>query len=139
MEPEKLYTTAWLLNLIESGEAPEFLLFWGHRAKPNTVTQACFSQWWPSRFSVDGLTYETAEHWMMIVIEGNLHKFKQNEDLKDFLLATRGKVLVEASPVDAIWGIGLARDHEDALCPTKWRGPNLLGYALMTVRDMLEV
>lgn len=185
MEPKKIYTTAWLLDLIETGETPEFLLFWGHRAKPNAITQACFSQWWPSRFSVDGLTYETAEHWMMahkaklfgadeifskilanpdpgaakglgrkiqnfdankwdenklkIVIEGNLHKFKQNEDLKDFLLATRGKVLVEASPVDAIWGIGLARDHEDALFPTKWRGPNLLGYALMTVRDMLEV
>lgn len=184
MKLEREYTTAWLLDLMKSGESPEFLLFWGHRAKPNTVTQACFSQWWPASFSVEGQTYKTAEHWMMahkaklfgsdeifskilanpdpgaakgfgrkvqnfdahvwdenkvkIVIEGNFHKFKQNEDLKNFLLTTRGKVLVEASPVDSIWGIGLAGDHEDVLSPAKWRGPNLLGYALMTVRDLLE-
>ena len=72
------------------------------------------------------------------MVKGNLHKFQQNEDLGKFLLATGDKVLVEASPVDAIWGIGLAQDHEDALLPSKWRGPNLLGYALMTVRDLIR-
>nr|WP_276312566.1 NADAR domain-containing protein [Pseudoalteromonas rubra] len=42
-----------------------------------------------------------------------------------------------ASPVDKIWGIGLAEDHEFASVPQKWKGLNLLGYALMTVRDQL--
>jgi len=46
-------------------------------------------------------------------------------------------VLVEASPVDPIWGIGLAKDHPDALLPGKWKGTNLLGFALMEVRDEL--
>ena len=65
MKYEHKYDTQWLLDLINSGETPEYILFWGHRAKPNTVTKACFSQWWPSRFSVEKLTFETAEHWMM--------------------------------------------------------------------------
>ncbi|WP_370277665.1 NADAR family protein [Flavobacterium sp. J27] len=47
-----------------------------------------------------------------IVIQGNLHKFTQNKVLKEFLLNTKERVLVEASPVDAIWGIGLTADHE---------------------------
>lgn len=72
-----------------------------------------------------------------IVTEGNLAKFSQNGALGDFLLATGDKVLVEASPVDSIWGIGLAADHEDARDPSKWRGDNLLGFVLMDVRDRL--
>ena len=72
-----------------------------------------------------------------IVVQGNLHKFSQNEELSQFLLGTSGKVLVEASPVDPVWGIGLAQDNPDARDPGKWRGPNLLGFALMEVRDLL--
>lgn len=73
-----------------------------------------------------------------IVKQGNFHKFSQNLDLKTFLLNTKNRVLVEASPVDPIWGIGLASDHTDATFPEKWQGLNLLGFALMEVRDELK-
>lgn len=72
-----------------------------------------------------------------IVKKGNYHKFSQNKPLAAFLINTNERVLVEASPVDSIWGIGLAEDHEDASNPEKWRGLNLLGFALMEVRDEL--
>ena len=70
-----------------------------------------------------------------IVRQGNYHKFEQNLALKEFLLNTRGRVIVEASPVDPIWGIGMASDHKDIYSPDKWQGLNLLGFALMEVRD----
>jgi ribA/ribD-fused uncharacterized protein len=78
------------------------------------------------------------ENRFEIVKEGNHHKFSQNADLKTFLLNTKERVLVEASPVDPIWGIGMAGDHKDVLHPEKWRGLNLLGFALMEVRDELR-
>jgi ribA/ribD-fused uncharacterized protein len=73
-----------------------------------------------------------------IVKQGNRHKFSQNKDLKTFLLNTKDRVLVEASPVDPIWGIGMATDHKDVSNPEKWKGLNLLGFALMEVRDELK-
>jgi ribA/ribD-fused uncharacterized protein len=74
-----------------------------------------------------------------IVVEGNQQKFGQNDALKKFLLTTREKVLVEASPADAIWGIGLPHDNTNASNPFLWRGSNLLGFALMEVRDYLKM
>jgi ribA/ribD-fused uncharacterized protein len=73
-----------------------------------------------------------------LVIAGNYHKFSQHAELRDYLLTTQSRVLVEASPVDAIWGIGLAADHPDATLPAAWPGQNLLGFALMEVRDELS-
>ena len=73
-----------------------------------------------------------------IVKQGNYHKFSQNPDLAAFLINTNDRVLVEASPVDPIWGIGMASDHKDVLNPEKWKGLNLLGFALMEVRDELK-
>ena len=64
--------------------------------------------------------------------------FSQNEPLLDYLLGTGSRVLVEASPVDRIWGIGLAADHEHAHTPSRWRGLNLLGFALMRARAILR-
>ncbi len=78
------------------------------------------------------------ENRFEIVKEGNLHKFSQNKALKEFLINTKDRVLVEASPVDPIWGIGMAGDHKDVLNPEKWKGLNLLGFALMEVRDELR-
>jgi len=75
---------------------------------------------------------------MSVVIEGNLAKFSQNEKLHDFLLSTGDKILVEASPKDTIWGIGLEESSVDAVNPRKWQGENLLGFALMEVRYMLQ-
>ncbi|MNJ86155.1 Swarming motility protein YbiA [compost metagenome] len=78
------------------------------------------------------------KHKFRIVKQGNYLKFSQDEQLKQFLLQTKNKVLVEASPVDPVWGIGLAEDAPNALNPKEWRGENLLGFALMEVRDELS-
>jgi ribA/ribD-fused uncharacterized protein len=179
------YSIAWLKSEIEKETHFEYLFFWGHTPKKEgVVDKSCFSQWYPSAFTVDGIIYATAEHWMMaqkarlfqdeevfqkiiaaekpavakslgrevknfdaavwdessfsIVVEGNKHKFLQNEEIKTFLLYTSNKVIVEASPADAIWGIGLPQDATDAMNPFRWRGTNLLGFALMEVRDSLK-
>ena len=73
-----------------------------------------------------------------IVLSGNWCKFSQNRDLREFLLATGDSVLVEASPYDNIWGIRLQASSPEAQDPRKWRGQNLLGFALMEVRDELR-
>jgi ribA/ribD-fused uncharacterized protein len=177
-------TAAQLLELVQAGVRPKYLLFWGHRAASDgRITASCLSQWWPAAFKVDGIEYASAEHFMMaekarlfgdqkiraqvlaartpaeakalgrkvsgfdnerwererwaIVVAANTAKFTQHVQLREFLAHTGDRVLVEASPVDAMWGIGLAADHEDAARPEHWRGLNLLGFALMEVRDCL--
>ena len=174
-----------LIAAIEAGVKQRYFFFWGHKPDPEgEITKSCLSQFWMVDFTVDGITYKSAEHWMMagkarvfgddemlqeiiasqtpleakklgravrnfdpeiwnahridIVITGNQHKFSQNPDLKDFLLNTKGQVLVEASPRDRIWGIGMGAKNENAQNPTKWRGQNLLGFALMKVRDEFQ-
>ncbi|TAK83678.1 MAG: NADAR family protein [Aquabacterium sp.] len=168
-----------LLQAHGRGQAPDYLFFWGHRG-----AKACLSQWFEAAFVVDGLSYASAEHFMMagkarlfgddaslrnilaaatpsqakslgravtgydeaawrqhrgeIVRAGNLAKFSQHEALRDYLLSTGDQVLVEASPVDAVWGIGLAHDHPHAPHPPRWPGLNLLGFALMQVREELR-
>jgi ribA/ribD-fused uncharacterized protein len=74
---------------------------------------------------------------MSIVLAGSVAKFGQHEDLKTYLLGTSGRVLVEASPLDRIWGIGLAADDRRAADPATWQGLNLLGFALMRAREEL--
>ncbi len=78
------------------------------------------------------------EHKYEIVKQGNLLKFSQHEALKEFLLSTEDQVLVEASPYDTIWGIGMLETHPKASNPSEWNGENLLGFALMEVRDELR-
>jgi ribA/ribD-fused uncharacterized protein len=78
-------------------------------------------------------------HRFDFVVAGNQAKFSQNPELAKFLLNTGERVLVEASPVDRVWGIGLAADTPDAAHPTRWRGLNLLGFALMQVRTSLSL
>ncbi len=78
-----------------------------------------------------------AERRFDIVVRGNEAKFGQNAELGDFLSTTGTKVLVEASPTDRIWGIGMAKDAPHATNPLEWRGSNLLGFALMEVRRRL--
>lgn len=72
-----------------------------------------------------------------IVFDGNVAKFSQDPKLLAFLLATEDAVLVEASPLDTIWGIGLGAGNPKASDPRAWRGENLLGFVLMDVRDHL--
>jgi ribA/ribD-fused uncharacterized protein len=71
-----------------------------------------------------------------IVVKGNLLKFSQNESMKKKLLATGTKNLVEASPMDPIWGIGYT--ERNALDNMENWGSNLLGLALMDVRKQLR-
>jgi ribA/ribD-fused uncharacterized protein len=73
-----------------------------------------------------------------IVYVGNLARFSQDGTMRKALLATSTKTIVEASPMDRIWGIGIAQDDERALDPAKWQGTNWLGVALMQVRDTLR-
>lgn len=75
------------------------------------------------------------ENRFSIVVRANAAKFGQNAELGQFLRQTGPRVLVEASPVDRVWGIGLAQDDEKVHNPNLWRGLNLLGFALMQVRD----
>lgn len=78
------------------------------------------------------------EYKYEIVKKGNLLKFSQNKKFKDFLLSTNDKILVEASPYDKIWGIGMLETDPRAENPLLWDGENLLGFALMEVRDELR-
>jgi ribA/ribD-fused uncharacterized protein len=80
---------------------------------------------------------EWSKHSYEIVKRGNHFKFEQNLELKTFLVNTQNRVLVEASPYDNIWGIRLSRDSEKVNHPNQWRGLNLLGFALMEVREEL--
>lgn len=78
-----------------------------------------------------------ARRWS-IVVDGSVAKFTADPELRNYLLGTRNRVLVEASPRDRIWGIGLSADSDNAERPAKWRGLNLLGFALMEARARLN-
>lgn len=74
---------------------------------------------------------------LSVVVEGNLAKFGQDEALRTYLVGTGSRVLVEASPQDRVWGIGLTATDPRAADPASWLGLNLLGEALMEVRSRL--
>lgn len=178
------HTQISLLNALEKGQTFEYIFFWGHRPQPDgRIGPSCCSQWFDAGFTLNGVRYATAEHFMMAekarlfgdletldrilkahtpqdakglgrkvrnfdsarweaqaferVVQGNIAKFGQNPRLGAWLRATAPRVLVEASPEDPIWGIGLHRDDPRALDPRRWEGKNLLGFALMTVRDRM--
>jgi ribA/ribD-fused uncharacterized protein len=76
-------------------------------------------------------------HRFDTAVHGNVAKFSQNPELEGWLVATGDAVLVEASPVDRIWGIGLAAEDTRARDPRSWPGLNLLGFALMKTRQSL--
>ena len=140
------------------------------------------SQWYPSKFEYKGVTYTSAEQWMMamkalcmnddisyakimkssdpqyikqlgrkvknyedkkwskqrydVCVLGNYLKFNQNSELREWLINTKDQLIVEASPIDKIWGIGLS--VEDARVGKDWQGDNLLGKAIMEVREKLN-
>ena len=145
---------------------------------------AYLSNWYPSDFTVNGISFSSMEQYMMyqkalrfgdtkiadkilatddvakikklgrevqgyddsvwngvrqiIVYEGLTAKFSQNEDLKAKLLETKDVILAECAVRDKIWGIGLSITEEKRFDKDKWKGQNLLGYALMLVREHLS-
>ncbi|MGI5521388.1 NADAR family protein [Micromonospora sp. CA-259024] len=78
------------------------------------------------------------QHRYDIVVAGTGAKFDQHQELRTYLVGTAERVLVEASPLDRVWGIGLAADHPHAVDPARWLGLNLLGFALMRARAVLR-
>lgn len=172
-----------VIKAYQSKKKIKYIFFWGHTETGGEITKACFSQWYPCKFEIDGILYHTAEQYMMaqkaklfqdeqsyqkimdvrhpkqfkelgrhiarftdsiwdahkyqIVLDGNLAKFMQNQELGAFLCQTGSRILVEASPYDKIWGIGLASNEIGVENPLNWKGENLLGFALMEVRDQL--
>lgn len=151
----------------------DFVLFWN----------GIYSQWYPSKFEIDGVTYNCCEQYMMakkaeffndkeshnkimqskhpkeqkalgrqvknfdtnkwnqvcreFVYKGNLAKFKQDTYLKMQLLQTGSREIVEGSPYDKIWGIGMMWDDDAALDKNNWNGKNWLGEAIMRVRETI--
>lgn len=73
-----------------------------------------------------------------IVAAGSVGKFRADEGIGHYLRSTKERVPAEASPLDRIWGVGLAADDPHAQDPTQWRGLNLLGFALMEAREELS-
>lgn len=73
-----------------------------------------------------------------IILNGNYLKFIQNPKLRNFLLSTGNKILVEASPYDNIWGIQMSANDIRATNPNEWCGNNLLGFALTEVREEIK-
>jgi len=71
----------------------------------------------------------------LVVYRANFAKFTQHADLYKLLMATEHKVIVEASPKDPIWGIGMSENDPDVTDPSKWKGTNWLGEAIMQVRN----
>lgn len=83
-----------------------------------------------------------ADSWSRVcrekVRQGNSLKFGQNELLRKALLSTGSRMIVEASPTDCIWGIGLAINDSRIFDLNSWRGTNWLGLCLMDVRDFIQ-
>jgi ribA/ribD-fused uncharacterized protein len=143
-----------------------------------------FSQWHKKGFTIDGVHFKTAEHYMMwkkamlfgdtdsaekvlkaghpsdakklgravkgfireeweanckrFVYDGNYAKFTQNEDLRKKLMETGDTLLVEASPYDAIWGIGMDEATAKKTPANQWPGTNWLGEVLTELRENLK-
>lgn len=71
----------------------------------------------------------------LIVLTGNYYKFSQLKKARQYLLGTGNAILAEASPYDTIWGIGMGEEEAKQKDMSDWRGSNLLGFALMEVRE----
>ena len=72
-----------------------------------------------------------------IVSLGNLYKFTSTPEFKDKLISTADRYIVECSPTDRTWGIGMSLEDDDCYYPNRWKGDNLLGSVLMDVRDLI--
>jgi ribA/ribD-fused uncharacterized protein len=80
------------------------------------------------------------ENARQIVYEGCYYKFTQNREAYDYLIETDGYYLVEASPTDTVWGVGLGGYDSTIRYPSNWRGTNWLGQVLTCLReDLLTV
>merc|ERR1711988_13482 len=72
------------------------------------------------------------------VTQGNLLKFEQNVHARRLLIGSGERIIAEAAPRDAVWGIGCGAENPKAQNQQEWRGKNLLGQALMAVRKRMR-
>jgi len=72
------------------------------------------------------------------MLKGNIAKFSHNIKLKQYLLGTKNRTLVQVNPVNRIWGIGLSQESEKCKNPLEWKGLSLLEFTLMQVREQIE-
>jgi ribA/ribD-fused uncharacterized protein len=87
---------------------------------------------------IKGFNNEKWDKYKFSIVKfGNYLKFKQDKTMLNYMLSTKNKILVEASPYDKIWGIGLSKENQDVFDVNKWQGENLLGFAIMEARDLL--
>ena len=75
----------------------------------------------------------------IIVYNGLLEKFRQNKEIRDLLLETGEHILAECAVRDKIWGIGISMKDENRFDINKWKGQNLLGFALMEAWKKLQI
>jgi predicted NAD-dependent protein-ADP-ribosyltransferase YbiA (DUF1768 family) len=175
MRPED--RLAAVLAAEAAGQHTDYLFFWGHQPQRDGSTGlGCLSQWWPAPFTVEGMTYPSAEHWMMA---GKAQLFRDDQALAAVLAAASPKAAKAAGrsvrgngpirpgrrrqpgqvpapsrtrglscrhPAQGAGGgqpagpdLGNRNDRQQPgrPYPSRWRGTNLLGFALMNVRDQL--
>lgn len=84
---------------------------------------------------IDSVWNEKADGYL---IKGCLQKAREHVDVYEYLIATKGKLIAEASKSDTKWGVGLTKDDEEIYDPDKWRGDNRMGKVWMEVRRILE-
>ena len=88
---------------------------------------------------VRGYTDKEWHKWRyLVVVNGNYLQFSQDDKLKKILLNTGNKTIAEASPFDRIWGIGMGEKKAKEVDQPGWRGLNLLGKALIEVRNHIK-
>lgn len=141
------------------------------------------SNWYPSTFELDGLTFSSVEQYIMykkcmqfgdreaanavmathspakqqaiarkakgyndvvwkglrqpVAMRGLFEKFKQSPNLLEQLLETRDSYLVECAVSDRSWACGISLYDDARFNLANWKGSNILGFALMEVREML--
>ncbi|MCF2435576.1 NADAR family protein [Streptomyces thinghirensis] len=174
-----------LIGRVRAGARIKYLCFWGHRPLPDgRIGPSCLSQWWPSPFTVAGVEYATAEHWMMagkarlfgdaeaerrvlaadhpaeakktgrlvrgfdetvwererfrIVVEGSVHRVRLGPDTARVLAEHGREGAGGGEPRGPVVGHRSDRGRRGGDGPGRWRGPNLLGFALMTAQGRLR-
>jgi predicted NAD-dependent protein-ADP-ribosyltransferase YbiA (DUF1768 family) len=134
----------------------KFTFFW--------ESDSPFSNWYPQSFDHEGHRYNCSEQYMMykkamlfkdidvaemimeqahprkqkfIMVPALVSKFTQDTYSLNCMLDTGDSIIVEASPYDKVWGIGMTQNDPRATDPTQWDGQNLLGVVLMKAREII--